>query len=356
MIELEEITRIKWNIIGLSEVRRKGKRSIILNNTGHTIYCSGSDEQRHRVGFMVNKNIARNVISFRGLSDRLVELTIRIKKRYQLKCVQVYLPTTSYPDEGIEKVYEKVDKIIINSKALYNIVMGDFNAKVGPGEIRETCTGSYGIGTRNRRGDMLVEFAERHKFKIMSTFFKKRLNRRWTWISPNGLTKNEIDYIMTNSPDIFLDVSVISSLNTGSDHRMMRGKARINTKFERAKVVAQPKKVDTGKLQHYRREFQVEIQNRFGALASIPPDDLDSRGDTTAKMIHEAAISIAGRYKSEKRDNLSTSTKQLREKRRQMKRNGTPTDNIECSDICKAIRRKMKETSVNTTRNRLSKP
>ena len=116
--------------------------------------------------------------------------------------------------------------------------MGDFNAKVGPGEIKETCTGSYGIGTRNRRGDMLVEFAEWHKFKIMNNFFKKRLNRWWTWISPNGATKNEIDYIMTDRPDIFLDVSVINSLNTGSDHRMKRGKARIDTKFGRTKMVA----------------------------------------------------------------------------------------------------------------------
>ena len=60
-------------------------------------------------------------------------------------------------------------------------------------------------------------------------------------------------------------------------------------------------------------------------------------------MIHEAAISVAGRYESEKPNTLSTGTKQLREKRRQMKRNGTPTDNIEYSEICKAIRRKMKE-------------
>ena len=131
---------------------------------------------------------------------------------------------------------------------------------------------------------------------------------------------------MTDRPDIFLDVSVINNLNTGSDHCIIREKARMNTKFERAKVIAQPKKVDTDKLQHYRREFQVEIQNRFAAFASIPPDDLDSRRDATAKMIHEAAISIAGRYKGEKPDKLSTSTKQLREKRRQMNRNGTPMD------------------------------
>ena len=43
--------------------------------------------------------------------------------------------------------------IIINSKAHSNIVMKYFSAKVGRGEIRETCKGSYGIGTRNRRGD-----------------------------------------------------------------------------------------------------------------------------------------------------------------------------------------------------------
>ena len=77
MIELEEeISRIKWNIIGLSEICRKGKGSIILNNTGHTVYYSGSDEQRHGFGFVVNKNIAHNVISFRGLSDRAAELKV----------------------------------------------------------------------------------------------------------------------------------------------------------------------------------------------------------------------------------------------------------------------------------------
>ena len=147
---------------------------------------------------------------------------------------------------------------------------------------------------------MLVEFAERHKFKIMNTFFKKRLNRRWTWISPNGKIKNEIDYIMTDRTDIFIDVIVINSFNTSSDHRMIRGRARIDTKFERARLIVQEKKVDTGKLQHQRREFQFEIQNRFAALASIPPDDFDSKGDATAKIIHEATISIAARYKIEK--------------------------------------------------------
>ena len=76
-IELEEeISRTKWNIIGLGKVRRKGKGNIFLNNTGRTVYYSGSNEQRHCVGFAANKNIAHYVTSFRGLSDRVAELTV----------------------------------------------------------------------------------------------------------------------------------------------------------------------------------------------------------------------------------------------------------------------------------------
>ena len=190
---------------------------------------------------------------------------------------------------------------------------------------------------------MLAEFAKRHKLALWTPFSRSDWAESRHGSLQNGATKNEIDNFMTNRPDIFLDVLSIKNLSTGSDHCMTRWKEKINTKFERVKLAAQPKKADTGKLQHHRREFQVDIQNRFAALTSIPSDDIDSGGDATAKMIHEAAISVAGRYKREKPDKLSTGTKQLREKHRKMKRNGTPTDSIDYSEIYKAIRREMKE-------------
>ena len=68
---------------------------------------------------------------------------------------------------------------------------------------------------------MLVEFAECHGLKIVNTLFKKQCNRHWTWISPNGETKNEINYILTDKHGIFSDLSVLNSINTGSDHRMV---------------------------------------------------------------------------------------------------------------------------------------
>ena len=82
----------------------------------------------------------------------------------------------------------------------------------------------------------VVEFAKRHELKIMNTFFNTRLSQRWIWISPNRAAKNEIDYSMADKPDIFLDVSVINSLNASSDHRMIGGTTRIDTNFWESKT------------------------------------------------------------------------------------------------------------------------
>ena len=68
------------------------------------------------------------------------------------------------------------------------------------------------------------------------------------------------------------------------------------------------------------------------------------------------------RHKNEKSDEMLTGTKQLREWCGQMLRNGTPTDNIEYSEVCKEIQQNMKKDIrkhdkkqiINATNNRKS--
>ena len=277
----------------------------------------------HRgVDFIVNKNIAGNVTSFKSVSDRLAHLTIRINGKYHLNIIQAYLPTSSYEDQEVERVYEDIDNLITNSKAHYNVFMGDFNAKVELGDPTKSCIGPFGLGSRNTRGDSLINFAESHQLKIMNTFFKKRLHRRWTWISPNGVTKNEIDYILTDKPQTFTNVSVINSINTGSDHRMIRGSMTINTRLERARLVKRPNKANAVALSVKAAEFQLLLSNKFEALNSATSDDIATYCDSVTSSITEAALNTAGKDKAQRPDKLSLVTKQLREKQRQMKRNG----------------------------------
>ena len=54
------------------------------------------------------QSIAGNFMNFKGQSDRVAELPIRINQWYQLNCIQVYMPTSSNPDEEAEQVYEDI--------------------------------------------------------------------------------------------------------------------------------------------------------------------------------------------------------------------------------------------------------
>ena len=47
----------------------------------------------------------------------------------------------------------------------------------------------------------------------MNTQFQKKAGRRWTWRSPDGNTKNEIDCIITDKPSMITDVTVINRVN-----------------------------------------------------------------------------------------------------------------------------------------------
>ncbi len=159
--ELEdELDRINFDIVGICETRRKGEGCITLTNSGHQFYYKGGDTCHKGVGFIVNKSIAGNITSFKGVSDRVAQLTIKINGKYHLNITQAYLPTSSHTSEEVDAVYEEIDNLVTTNKAYYNIVMGDFNAKIGLGNPSESSTGPYGLGTRNSRGDSLINFAE----------------------------------------------------------------------------------------------------------------------------------------------------------------------------------------------------
>ena len=183
--------------------------------------------------------------------------------------------------------------------------------------------------------ETLVEWATSKNFKIMNTQFQKKAGRRWTWRSPDGNTKNEIDYIMTDKPSMVTDVTVINRVNIGSDHRMVMGSASItlNTRAERRKLLNKNTRtrVDTRMIGTKKNTFQLELKNRFTALEEH--DDMDSLNKNMTEMIQQSALSIAKQTKKQKNPKISSPTRALMKKRREMIENKTPRDHIEYVEI-----------------------
>ena len=238
VVELEEgLSRLRWDIVGLSEVRREGEDSIILQSGNLLYFREGDQQSQGGVGFLVHKSLVNNVVKIESVSTRVAYLILRISKRYSLKVIQVYAPTSTHSDDEVETMYEDISKAMHGSKTHFTVVMGDFNAKLGKRDGDELRVGQFGVGRRNHRGHLLASFMEKEGLFMMNSFFRKREHRKWTWLSPDGATKNEIDFIMSTKRQIFKDVSVINTVKTGSDHRMVRGTLNIKIKLERSRLM-----------------------------------------------------------------------------------------------------------------------
>ena len=93
----------------------------------------------------------------------------------EVRVVVVYVPTTDYSDEDVEEIYEQIESCLDNCKGKeYTILMGDWNAVVGEGREGSTF-GPFGLGRRNARGDMLVDFCTQNNLCIMNTWFEHNL-------------------------------------------------------------------------------------------------------------------------------------------------------------------------------------
>ena len=139
--------------------------------------------------------------------------------------------------------------------------MGDFNGKVGgQTNTSERATGCFDMDQRNERGDTFVEWVTSKNFKIMNTQFQKNVERRWTWRSSDGHTRNEIDYIMTDKSSMVADVTVRNRINIGSDHIMVMGSITPNTRAERRQLLNKNTRtrVDTQMIGTKKNTFQLE--------------------------------------------------------------------------------------------------
>ena len=158
-----------------------------------------------------------------------------------------------------------------------------------------------------------------------------------------GNTKNERDYIMTDKLSTVTNVTVINHINIGSDHMMVIGSVTLNTRAERRKLLNKNSRtrVDTQMIGTKKNTFHLGLKNRFTALEEH--DDMDSLNKNMTEMIQQSAMSIAKQTKKQKKPNISSPTRALMKKRREIIENKTPRDHIEYVEICKTTKKEARE-------------
>ena len=57
-------------------------------------------------------------------------------------------------------------------------------------------TGRFGLGVQNEAGQRLIEFCQENALVIANTLFQQHKRRLYTWTSPDGQYRKQIDYIL----------------------------------------------------------------------------------------------------------------------------------------------------------------
>ncbi|KAK6756043.1 hypothetical protein RB195_014437 [Necator americanus] len=191
--------KIKYDVIGLTETRRRHPLNAVYE-TGEELFLGTCDSRGvGGVGVLVNTSMAKNIDSFEQLTTRIGRLRMRrCGPIPALTIFVVYAPTSSYEEEEVEAFYMDLEKFYQEDHAFYKVIVGDFNAKVGPRRTPEELhIGTHGLQW-NDQGERLSEFIMTTKTIHGNSQFQKPSSLRWTWESPGGGYRNEIDHIIVN--------------------------------------------------------------------------------------------------------------------------------------------------------------
>ena len=82
-----------------------------------------------------------------------------------------------------------------NIQKRYPFLYSGRDAKVGSQETPGV-TGKFGLGVQNETGQRFIEFCKENALIIANTLFKQHKRGLYTWTSPDGQYRNQINYIL----------------------------------------------------------------------------------------------------------------------------------------------------------------
>ena len=216
-----EAERLSLDVLGLAEVRWTSSGQV--NTNGWMFYYVGDDKVHQRgVGFLVAPKTVKSVLKVQPISDRMIMIRLDAKPN-PITIIQIYMPTTEAEDEEVLAIYAMLQKVVEECpKKDRLVVMGDFNAQIGANRQHMSC-GRFGVGEGNERGQMLLDWLSDNKLFAVNTCFQHRKNQLYTWYSPGGQWKTQIDFIAVRLRDRreCKDSRVLRSADCGSDHQLV---------------------------------------------------------------------------------------------------------------------------------------
>ena len=119
---------------------------------------------------------------------------------------------------------------------------------------------------RNEAGQRLIEFCQENALVIANILFQQHKRRLYTWTSPDGQRRSQIDYILCSQRwrSSIQSAKTRLGADCGSDHELLIAKFRL--KLKKGGKTTRPFMYDLNQIPY---DYTAEVRNRFKGLDLI---------------------------------------------------------------------------------------
>ena len=132
-----------------------------------------------------------------------------------------------------------------------------------PGSSAFSKKSRTGLGVQNEAGQRLIEFCQENVLVIANILFQQHKRRLYTWASPDGQHRNQIDYSLCSQRwrSSIQSAKTSPGADCGSGHEFLIAKIRL--KLNKVEKTTRPFRDDLNQIPY---DYTVQVRNRFQGL------------------------------------------------------------------------------------------
>ncbi|XP_044573630.1 uncharacterized protein LOC123257756 [Drosophila ananassae] len=336
-----EMEKMQIAIAGISEMRWRGNGTT-TTSTGNLVMHSGSnDGGRNGVGIYMSKQFKQTLISWSPISDRIISARFRCNARH-ITIVQCYAPTEDASDDIKDDFYNALTSSLTRiGRGDVKILMGDFNAKIGPNNNGlETIMGKHGVGSHSNNGDRLIDLCQTFQLVIGGTVFPHKEVHKYTWTSPNGHTRNQIDHICISKKwrRSLMDVRNRRGASIDSDHELVVGELIIKLRRNHNTGTRNTRRPPPLNL-HRLGDSTLSTRMATTLREQLGPQQEEHSWELTCRILRSTAEEVLGTRQRRQVDWISTHTWDLINRRNSLKSRADHDCRVrgEYNELCNVI-------------------
>jgi len=261
-----ELKRLGVDIACLTETGIVGSGRGIVE--GHTFIYSGGTQNFRGLSLVIAPHVIKSLTSWVAVSDRL--LTARFTHRHgDLTIIAVYAPTENATDAEKDEFYSSLETILVSVGPHDQLIIAsDLNAVSGKDRTGfEQVVGPHGSGYPNDNTTRLLAFCSHVGISMAGSWFRRQDIWHWSWISNDGVTKKEINHMLTRNRKDFVSYRVYRRTESpaNTDHSLTIARFKVNLISVRPRPTAEVR-INTNAL---RNDVPLQLRYASGVLSAL---------------------------------------------------------------------------------------